>query len=138
MGSVSSLKQVILFDGVCNLCNGAVLFVIKRDKKVKFSFASLQSSFGQIQLKQYGLSSDELSTIVLLKDGRIFTKSTAALEIAKNLDGLWPAFYFFRIVPPLIRNFVYDFIAQNRYRWFGKREACMIPTPELKARFIEI
>jgi predicted DCC family thiol-disulfide oxidoreductase YuxK len=138
MGSVSALKQVILFDGFCNLCNGAVLFVIKRDKKVKFSFASLQSSFGQIQLKQYGLSSDELSTIVLLKDGRIFTKSTAALEIAKNLDGLWPAFYFFRIVPPLIRNFVYDFIAQNRYRWFGKWEVCMIPTPELKARFIEI
>jgi predicted DCC family thiol-disulfide oxidoreductase YuxK len=138
MGAVSPLKKVILFDGVCNLCNGAVLFVIKRDKKAKFSFASLQSTFGQIQLKKYGLSSDELSTIVLLKDGRIFTKSTAALEIAKNLDGLWPAFYFFRIVPPLIRNFVYDFIAQNRYRWFGKREACMIPTPELKARFIEI
>ncbi len=138
MGSVSALKQVILFDGVCNLCNGAVLFVIKRDKNVKFSFASLQSSFGQIQLKQHGLSSDELSTIVLLKDGRIFTKSTAALEIAKELDGFWPALYFFKIVPSFIRNPVYDLISRNRYRWFGKREACMIPTPELKARFIEI
>jgi len=138
MGAVSPLKKVILFDGVCNLCNGAVLFIIKRDKKVKFSFASLQSTFGQNQLKKYGLSSEELSTIVLLKEGRIFTKSSAALEIAKELDGLWPAFYFFEIVPNFIRNFFYDFVAQNRYRWFGKREACMIPTPELKARFVEI
>lgn len=136
MGAVSPLKKVILFDGVCNLCNGAVLFIIKRDKKVKFSFASLQSTFGQNQLKKYGLSSEELSTIVLLKEGRIFTKSSAALEIAKELDGLWPAFYFFKIVPKFIRNFFYDFIAQNRYRWFGKQEACMIPTPELKARFL--
>ena len=138
MGSVSEVKPIIFFDGVCNLCNGAVLFVIRHDKSARFTFVSLQSTFGQEKLKQFGLSSDQLNTIVLLSKGQIFTKSSAALEISKNLDGLWPAFYFFKIVPRFIRNFFYDFIAQNRYRWFGKQDACMIPTPELKARFIEI
>jgi len=119
MGSAGTLKPIILFDGVCNLCNGAVLFIIRHDRNAKFTFASLQSTFGQEKLKHFGFSSDELSTIVLLSKGRMLTKSSAALEIARGMDGLWPAFYFFRIVPPLIRNFVYDFIAQNRYRWFG-------------------
>jgi predicted DCC family thiol-disulfide oxidoreductase YuxK len=136
MGAVSAVKPIILFDGVCNFCNGAVLFVIRHDKNARFIFASLQSPFGQEKLRQFGLSSDQLNAIVLLSKGRIFTKSSAALEIAKELDGLWPAFYFFKIVPGFVRNFFYDFIAQNRYRWFGKQDACMIPTPELKARFI--
>jgi predicted DCC family thiol-disulfide oxidoreductase YuxK len=136
MGSVSEVKSIIFFDGVCNLCNGAVLFVIRHDKSARFTFVSLQSTFGQENLKQFGLSSGQLNTIVLLSKGRIFTKSSAALEIAKELDGLWPAFYFFKIVPGFVRNFFYDFVAQNRYRWFGKQDACMIPTPELKARFI--
>ncbi|MCX8490712.1 MAG: thiol-disulfide oxidoreductase DCC family protein [Cyclobacteriaceae bacterium] len=138
MGSVAALKPIILFDGVCNLCNGAVLFIIRHDKNARFTFASLQSTFGQEKLKQFGLSSDELSTIVLLSNGRIFTKSSAALEIAKDLDGLWAAFYFFKIFPSFIRNPVYDFISKNRYRWFGKQDACMIPTPEMKSRFLQI
>ena len=108
MGAVSAVKPIILFDGVCNFCNGAVLFVIRHDKSARFTFVSLQSTFGQEKLKQFGLSSDQLNTIVLLSKGRIFTKSSAALEIAKNLDGLWPAFYFFKVVPQFIRNFFYD------------------------------
>jgi predicted DCC family thiol-disulfide oxidoreductase YuxK len=138
MGSVSEVKPIILFDGVCNLCNGAVLFVIRHDKNARFTFVSLQSTFGQEKLKQFGLSSDQLNTIVLLSKGRIFTKSSAALEIARHLDGLWPLFSLFKIVPSRVRDFAYDFIARNRYRWFGKREACMIPTPKLKSRFLSI
>ena len=138
MGAVSAVKPIILFDGVCNFCNGAVLFVIRHDKSARFTFVSLQSTFGQEKLKQFGLSSDELSTIVLLNKGRIFTKSSAALEIARHLDGLWPLFPLLKIVPSRVRDFAYDFIARNRYRWFGKREACMIPTPKLKSRFLSI
>jgi predicted DCC family thiol-disulfide oxidoreductase YuxK len=136
MGAIDPVKPVILFDGVCNLCNGAVLFVIRNDKKALFTFAALQSPFGQSQLKQFSLSSVDLTTILLLKDRAIFQKSSAALEIARQLDGLWPAFYFFKIVPYFIRDRVYDLIAKNRYRWFGKQDACMIPTPELKTRFV--
>jgi predicted DCC family thiol-disulfide oxidoreductase YuxK len=138
MGSAGTLKPIILFDGVCNLCNGAVLFIIRHDRNARFNFASLQSTFGQEKLKQFGLSSDKLNTIVLLSKGRIFTKSSAALEIARHLDGLWPLFSLFKIVPSRVRDFAYDFIARNRYRWFGKREVCMIPTPKLKSRFLSI
>jgi predicted DCC family thiol-disulfide oxidoreductase YuxK len=138
MGAVGAVKSIILFDGVCNFCNVAVIFIIQQDRNAKFNFASLQSTFGQEKLKQFGLSSDELSTIVLLNKGRIFTKSSAALEIARHLDGLWPLFSLFKIVPSRVRDFAYDFIARNRYRWFGKREACMIPTPKLKSRFLSI
>ncbi len=130
------MSEVVLFDGVCNLCNGSVLFIIKHDRAAKFSFASLQSSYGQSQLKKFCLPVNELNTIFLIKGGRFFNKSDAALEIAKGLNGLWPAFYVFKIIPRFIRNAVYDWIAKNRYRWFGQQEACMIPTPELKARFV--
>lgn len=137
MVATAALKPIILFDGVCNLCNGSVLFIIKRDPEAKFSFASLQSSFGQSQLKKFNLPLGELNTIFLIKDENFFHKSDAALEIAKGMSGLWPALYIFKIIPSFIRNFVYDLIAKNRYRWFGKQDACMIPTPELKARFID-
>jgi predicted DCC family thiol-disulfide oxidoreductase YuxK len=130
-------RQVVLFDGVCNLCTGSVLFVIKRDRTANFSFASLQSTYGQRQLVKFGLPIDQLNTIFLMKDEKLFKKSDAALEIARGLSGLWPVFYLFKIVPTFIRNGIYDLIAKNRYRWFGKQEACMIPTPELKARFID-
>jgi predicted DCC family thiol-disulfide oxidoreductase YuxK len=136
MGTIAPLKPVILFDGICNLCNGSVLFIIKRDRSATFSFAALQSAYGQSQLAKFGLPASELNTILLIKDGKVFNRSNAALEIAKGLDGLWPMFYAFKIVPSFIRNVAYDFIAKNRYRWFGKQEACMIPTPELNARFI--
>jgi predicted DCC family thiol-disulfide oxidoreductase YuxK len=137
MGATRSMRPVVLFDGVCNLCNSTVLFIIKNDKTSRFAFASLQSTFGQSVLKKYALPLNELSTVLFLKEGQLFTKSNAALEIAKRLDGIWPIVYVFKVVPLGVRNFVYDWIARNRYRWFGKRDVCMIPTPDLKTRFIE-
>ena len=137
MGAIDSLKPVILFDGVCNLCNSSVLFVIKHDRAARFSFAALQSSFGQRQLNKFSLPLNNLDTLLLIKDGRLLIRSAAALEIAKNLDGLWPGFYVFKIIPTFLRDGVYDFVAKKRYKWFGKRESCMIPTPELRSRFIE-
>ena len=137
MGAVDPVKSVILFDGVCNLCNRSVLFIIKHDRSAKFQFAALQSNFGQHQLTKVNLPIDVLNTILLIKNGKVYSKSSAALEIARDLGGLWPAFYVFKIVPAFIRDVVYDFIAKNRYRWFGRQEACMIPTPELKSRFLD-
>jgi predicted DCC family thiol-disulfide oxidoreductase YuxK len=129
--------MIILFDGICNLCNSSVLFVIRQDRHQKFKFASLQSAYGQQQMQYFHLPSGELSTVLLIKNGKLYQKSNAALEIARNLSGLWPLFYIFKVIPPFIRDGVYDWIARNRYRWFGKKNECMIPTPELKARFVE-
>lgn len=137
MGTDHSLTHpVILFDGVCNLCNASVLFIIARDPHSRFRFASLQSDFGQAQLKKFGLSVSELNSVMLIRDGKLYQKSNAALEIARHLGGLWPLLYVFRIIPRFIRNAVYDWIARNRYRWYGKKDECMVPTPELRARFI--
>jgi predicted DCC family thiol-disulfide oxidoreductase YuxK len=129
-------KPIILFDGVCNLCNGSVLFIIKRDSQSRLKFASLQSEYGSEQMKRFHLPLSSLNSVLLIKNGKLFQKSEAALEIARMLDGIWPGMYAFKIVPLFIRNFIYDWIAKNRYRWFGKKEACMIPTPEMKARFV--
>ncbi len=129
-------KPVVLFDGVCNLCNGSVLFIIKRDPQSKLKFASLQSEFGAEQMKRFNLPPSALNSVLLIKGGNLFQKSNAALEIARMLDGMWPGMYAFKIVPLFIRDFIYDWIAKNRYRWFGKKEECMIPTPEMKARFV--
>jgi predicted DCC family thiol-disulfide oxidoreductase YuxK len=128
---------IILFDGVCNLCNAAVQFIIKRDKKNRFLFASLQSPFGQQQLKNAKLHADDLRTIILLKDKNVFQRSDAALEIAKHLSGIWPVFYTLKIFPRFIRDAFYNLISRNRYKIFGKRESCMLPDPALKAKFIE-
>lgn len=137
MGSPDPLDHpVILFDGVCNLCNGSVLFIIKRDPRARFYFAALQSDFGIGQLKSFGLPATALNSVLLMKDGMLYQKSNAALEIAKHLSGLWPALYIFKIIPPFLRDGLYMWIARNRYRWFGKKDACMIPTPELKSRFL--
>jgi predicted DCC family thiol-disulfide oxidoreductase YuxK len=137
MGSPDPLDHpIILFDGVCNLCNGSVLFIIKRDPASKFYFAALQSDFGKEQLKKFGLPTVELNSVLLLEGGKLHQRSSAALEIARRLSGAWPALYIFKLIPSFIRNIVYDWIAHNRYRWFGKKEACMIPTPELKSRFL--
>lgn len=129
-------SPVVLFDGVCNLCSGTVQFIIKRDKQARFRFASLQSAFGQQALQQNGLSTNELASFILLQNGKIYTKSTGALRVAKQLDGLWPFLYVFILVPPFIRNGIYNWVARNRYKWFGKQESCWLPTPDLKARFI--
>ncbi|GAA4836252.1 thiol-disulfide oxidoreductase DCC family protein [Algivirga pacifica] len=128
--------KVILFDGVCNLCNGTVNFIIDRDPKGKFQFASLQSEEGEKVLQQNGIAEVSLDSVVLLKNGQLYKKSTAALHIARELKGAWPLFYGFIIVPRFIRDGVYNWIAKNRYKWFGKSDACRIPTPELKERFL--
>ena len=129
--------DIILFDGVCNLCNGIVQFIIKRDPKAKFRFTSLQSESGQKFLRKFGLPSDEFDSIVLIQGEQYFMKSTAGLRILKELGGIWKLFYFFRFLPLSFRDFIYDLIAGSRYRMFGKSESCMIPTPELKARFLD-
>jgi predicted DCC family thiol-disulfide oxidoreductase YuxK len=129
-------QPVILFDGVCNLCSGAVQFIIKRDKKDVFRFASLQSSFGQSVLKKYKLPSHELSSVILVENDIIYTRSTGALKVAKQLSGGWPLLYMFIIVPRFIRDAVYNYVAKNRYKWFGKKQECWLPTPALKNKFI--
>jgi len=138
MGADRALNNepVVLFDGVCNLCNGSVTFIIRRDHTLKLKFASLQSEFGQEQMRRFNLPISSLNSVFLIKDGRLFQKSNAALEIARMLDGLWPVFYVFKIVPKFMRDFIYDWIAENRYWWFGKKEECMIPTPDMKTRFV--
>ncbi len=128
---------VILYDGVCNLCNSAVQFVIKRDKKNVFKFASLQSLFGQNFLKKHLMQSSTFNSFILGENGKIYSKSTAALRVARKLKGLWPVVYVFIIVPAFIRNYVYEFIARNRYKWFGKRDSCEVPNPELKNKFLD-
>ncbi len=127
---------IILFDGVCNLCNNSVQFVIKHDTDNKFMFAALQSPTGQALLQQYNLPQQELNSFVLIKDEKVYLKSTAALNVEKNLNGPVKLLYGFIIVPEFIRNAVYNFIAKNRYKWFGKKESCMIPTPALQSRFL--
>ena len=138
MGSADQVEQIVLFDGVCNLCNSSVNFIVDRDPKVRFKFAALQSEKGQELLSQI-LRANESSfdSIVLISNNSVYIKSSAALRIAKNLKGLWPILYSFIIIPKPIRDFVYDFIAKNRYKWFGKSDACRIPTPDLQSRFIE-
>jgi predicted DCC family thiol-disulfide oxidoreductase YuxK len=139
MGTAPPLKEpdgpIVFFDGVCNLCSGAVKFVIKRDKKLNFKFASLQSAFAQNCFNQFGVS-ETFESIVLYQKGEFYTKSDAALAIARKLDFPWPLLYGLKIIPKGIRNVVYDFIASNRYRWFGKSDRCMIPTPEISERFV--
>jgi predicted DCC family thiol-disulfide oxidoreductase YuxK len=127
---------IILFDGVCNLCDGAVNFIIDRDEKNIFRFASLQSEAGKEWLQKTGLAHTGIDSIVLIKDGRAFVKSEAALEIARHLKGGWPLLRVFKILPKSLRDSAYDLIARNRYRWFGKQEQCRVPTPELKERFL--
>lgn len=127
---------VILFDGVCNLCNSSVQFIIKRDPKGFYRFASQQSDIGQAYLSKYNLGG-YADSFVLIEDDRVYLKSDAALQISKNLAGVWKVFYLLKIVPRPLRDLVYNFIAKNRYKWFGKKESCMIPTPDIKSRFIE-
>ena len=131
-------KKLILFDGVCNLCNESILYIIKRDRNNVFMFAPLQSNIGQQIIQQFNLETSKTNSILLYSESNgISIKSTAALQIAKHLgfpSNLMSKFFIF---PPFIRNWVYDFIAKNRYKWYGKKEQCMIPTPELKAKFLD-
>ncbi|MCW5519370.1 thiol-disulfide oxidoreductase DCC family protein [Aureitalea sp. L0-47] len=128
--------KIVLFDGVCNLCNGAVIFMIGKDKDDRFRFTSLQEETGRTIIKQYGIDTKKIDSIILIDNGKAYVKSTAALRIALYLKGMWPLLHGFLIFPKFIRDFVYDIIAKYRYKWFGKKESCMIPTPELKNKFI--
>ncbi|HKW03130.1 MAG TPA: DCC1-like thiol-disulfide oxidoreductase family protein [Vicinamibacterales bacterium] len=117
------VERVVLFDGVCNLCNGLVQFIIRRDPHARFKFAAMTSF--------------EDDTLVLVEDGRKYVRSDAVLRIARRLRAPWPLLYAFIVVPRPLRDWAYDIVARRRYRWFGRREACMVPTPELRARFVE-
>jgi predicted DCC family thiol-disulfide oxidoreductase YuxK len=130
-------ERVILFDGECNLCNGFVGFVLPRVPAGNFKFASLQSPFGQELLSGHALPTNTLDSVVLSEEGRVYSRSTAVLRILRRLSGLWPLLYAFFLVPRPIRDAVYDFIGRNRYRWFGRRESCLMPTPENRKRFLD-
>ena len=129
-------RQILLFDGVCNLCNGLVQFTIKRDPEAHFKFASLQSEAGRAILREFGLPQDDLDTFVYVRGDEAFTKSDAGLETLGDLGRGWRLLYAFILVPRFIRNFFYDLVARSRYSIFGKQTECMIPTPELKSRFL--
>ena len=138
MINIPKHKKLILFDGVCNLCNSSVMYVLKRDKKKLFMFAPLQSDIGKQIIKEFNIDTTKVDSIILYNPEKgIHYKSTAALKVASQLGFPTNMLSVFLIIPNFIRNWVYDFIAKNRYQWYGKKEACMIPTPELKSRFLE-
>jgi len=128
---------VILFDGVCNLCNKSVQYVIKHDEAQQFRFASLQSDAGRKLLQQYDLPTATFNSFVLISGSKAYTRSGAALRVARQLKGFTSLLYGFIIVPKFIRDGVYKIIANNRYKWFGERKECMIPTPALQSRFLK-
>jgi predicted DCC family thiol-disulfide oxidoreductase YuxK len=136
MPETAKKHPILLFDGVCNLCNSMVTFVIKRDKKATFKFASLQSDVGQNILKEHSLPMTEFDSFYYVEGKRIFTKSSAALKVAKELDGAWKLFYPLILIPKPLRDIVYSYVAKNRYRWFGKKDQCMLPNPEMQKRFL--
>ena len=127
---------IVLFDGVCNLCNAAVNFLIDHDPGGRLKFGSLQSEAVRPLLERNGLRTDYLDSFVLIDEGQVYRRSDAALRTARRLGGAWRLLWIFSLLPRPLRDAAYDWIATNRYRWFGKREACRIPTPELEARFI--
>lgn len=130
-------QPVILFDGVCNLCSSVVQFIIRRDRKNVFRFASLQSDFGKSVLRRFGLSADNFNSFILFQNGKMYSRSTGALLVAKELSGAWPLLMFFIVIPGFIRNSVYNVIANNRYKWFGRKQACWIPSPAMKNKFLD-
>lgn len=129
-------KSVILFDGVCNLCNASVDFVIKRDKKDRFRVGALQSQEGKKLLSRFDASPEYLDSLVLIENDKIYFRSTAALRIARKLPGLWPLLYGLSVFPSFVRDGVYNWIGKNRYQWFGKKNTCRLPTSAEKAKFL--
>ena len=128
---------IIYFDGVCNLCEGSVQYILNKDRKKIFRFASLQGKAGQDMLARHQMSGDDLKSFVLQEGDRIFTRSTGALRVFKHIGGAWSLLYGLIIVPTFIRDAVYGIIARNRYRWFGKRTECWLPSPALSERFLD-
>lgn len=130
------MAAIVLFDGVCNFCNGSVNFMIGHDAAGCFKFAPLQSETGKALLDKFGIDTTETDSIILVEDDKAYTHSTAALRIARKLDGVWSWFYIFRFVPRPIRDLFYKLFAKYRYRLFGKKDVCMMPTPEIRQRFL--
>lgn len=130
------MSAVVLFDGVCNFCNGTVQFMIARDRAGYFRFAARQSETGVRLMSEYGIDPEVTDSVILIEDGKAFAHSTAALRIARKLDGVWPACFAFVIVPRPLRDAAYKLFARYRYQMFGKKDECMIPSPEIRARFI--
>ena len=135
---VSNAFPVVLFDGVCNLCDRSVQFILDRDRDDAFRFASLQSETGRALMRDHQLDPDVLASVVLVEGGQAYTRSDAALRIARRLRAPWNALWGLRIVPRGLRDAVYDVVAARRYRWFGTREACRIPSPDVAARFLDV
>jgi predicted DCC family thiol-disulfide oxidoreductase YuxK len=134
--NVSDNPSIVLFDGHCTFCHGSVVFIIRRDHARRYKFASLQSDYGRDVLHRAGVTLENFDTMLLLEDGQVYDRSTAALRIARHLDGLWPVCYIFIIIPRPIRDLIYNWIARNRYDWFGRIEQCLLPTPEIRSRFL--
>ncbi len=130
------MNHIILFDGICNFCNSSVQFILKRDLKQRYHFASLQSEAGKALLKKHRIPED-INSFVLIEDDCYFTKSSAALRVCRNLKGPVRLLVIFTIVPAPIRDIFYHVIAHNRYKWFGKQESCMLPSPEVRKRFLD-
>jgi predicted DCC family thiol-disulfide oxidoreductase YuxK len=129
-------NQIIIFDGICNFCNGAVNFIIRRDSRAAFKFAPIQSKEAQELLQKYQIPEAGYDSFVLIKNGQPFLRTNAALEITKDLDGFWFMFRAFKIVPAVVRDYFYRILARNRYTLFGKRAACMMPKKEVRDRFL--
>ena len=130
-------KKIVLFDGVCNLCSSSVQFILKLDKKNQFLFGSLQGKAGQAYLKKFNLPADAFNSFMLVEGDELYTRSSGALRMMKYLGSGWQLLYAFIIIPKFIRDGIYNFIAKNRYKWFGKKEECWVPTAELKAKFLD-
>ena len=128
--------NLILFDGVCNLCSALVQFVIRHDRRAKFRFAAIQSEIGREIFQSHGLDPVDLQTFVFISDGKMLLRSDAAIEVVSHFGGAWSLLGIFRFLPRVLRDSIYSFIARNRYRWFGRNDVCMIPTAEIKERFI--
>ncbi|MDQ6610408.1 MAG: thiol-disulfide oxidoreductase DCC family protein [Bacteroidota bacterium] len=133
---MNSNHPIILFDGVCNFCNAGLNFIIRQDKKNIFRFSALQSEAGQKLLEQYRLPKEGFDSFVLIVEGKVYKKSSAGLQVFRQLPWYWRWTQVFWIAPQFLRDAVYDFIAKNRYKWFGKKELCMVPSVEVKNRFL--
>lgn len=134
--TVADEYHIVLFDGVCNLCNHSVDFIIRRDSKNLFKVGAIQDKHTKVLLEKYSIRGDYLDSLIYIHRDQVFYKSRGALEIARYLGGLWPIMYLFIIVPAFIRDPIYDWIARNRYKWFGKKETCRLPTPEERNKFL--
>lgn len=134
---MNGIERLVLFDGVCNFCNFWIKFALKRDRKGKLKFGSLQGETAQRLLPQYGIDPSVITSVIFIEDDIAYHESTAALKICRHLSGGWKLLYALIIIPTFIRDGIYKWIAKNRYKWFGKQESCMLPTAEQRARFVD-